>query len=57
MHEPQTKCHLNVGGWTTACGIESHDFVDKHKPSEYFMIDCKRCLRAMERLDHSEPKG
>lgn len=54
MTEPQTKCHLNVGGprgWTTACGIESSDFVDQHKVDDHFMVDCKRCLKAMEKME------
>lgn len=47
----EPKTHLNVGGprgWTTACGIESSSFVDKHPADEHYAVDCKRCLKVME---------
>jgi hypothetical protein len=58
MSETEPKLHLNVGGprgWTTACGIESASFVDEHESED---VDCKRCLKAMEKrpvaVDHGE---
>jgi hypothetical protein len=52
MTEREPKLHLNVGGprgWTTACGIESSSFVDQHKTDEHEDIDCRRCLKVMEK--------
>ena len=50
MSEPRT--HFNIGGargWTTACGMESHSFVDMN--AEWAQVDCAKCLKRRRELE------